>query len=331
MTASHRRTLVRASLIGTLVLGMSGLTAGSAFAAVTSSVTDGVLSVSTSAGDAVTITCDPGATRERRGTSSRLGFNGFVWVNGADPGTGPAACGSIGKIVVLGDALANTIDLRGVTLATFPALEAGTRVRSGDGPDTIYGSSIQDRINSGFGSDAIEAGGGDDLVTADLGNDLIDGQAGADTLHERGDVDFPLTATSLTGLGTDTLSSVEGAKLYGGIGQVVAPPDALRLRGVTDANTLDASGFTGPAYLSGAAGNDVLIGGPGDDLLRGSSGNDSLTGGSGNDRLFAGNGDDTLDAVDDAADTYVLGQRGNDTCAADIVDDDYVWGCETRI
>src|SRR5437667_210302 len=69
--------------------------------------------------------------------------------------------------------------------------------------------------------------------------------------------------------GTDSLTGFEQGQLTGGAG----------------ANTIDASGFSGPVSLDGGAGNDTLIGGAGNDTLRGGLGNDNITGGAGIDTL----------------------------------------------
>ena len=124
-------------------------------------------------------------------------------------------------------------------------------------------------------------------MTGGLGNDSINGGGGIDRLVESGDVNFTLTNTSLTGLGSDVLVSIERATLTGGF----------------SANLLDASGFSGDVVLvggkgndqiTGGSGNDVLIGGDGDDMLVGASGNDVLVGGYGSDRIVGSAGHDIL-------------------------------------
>jgi len=87
-----------------------------------------------------------------------------------------------------------------------------------------------------------------------------------------------LSDTTLTGNGTDTLTSIELATLTGG----------------ASGNTINASGFSGAVTLDGGAGNDTLTGGAGNDTLRGGTGNDTLIGGLGNDILIGGLGNDTL-------------------------------------
>ncbi|KYC36879.1 hypothetical protein WA1_45295 [Scytonema hofmannii PCC 7110] len=126
------------------------------------------------------------------------------------------------------------------------------------------------------GNDTLKGSIKNDNLSGGTGNDIIDGGKGFDTLSESGDVNFTLTNTQLTGLGSDVLNSIEQVRLTGGISN----------------NTIDASAFTlGSVSLFGDAGNDIL---------KGSLGNDTLSGGAGNDIIEGGNGTDT---VSDAADT----------------------------
>ncbi|NJL19919.1 MAG: calcium-binding protein [Leptolyngbyaceae cyanobacterium SM1_3_5] len=98
---------------------------------------------------------------------------------------------------------------------------------------------------SGLGGDDILIGGmGSNSFTGGLGNDTIRGNTGSDTVIATGNVNFRLTDESLSGIGLDTLTSVEQATLTGGV----------------SANTIDASTFSGAVTLIGGAGNDTLIG-----------------------------------------------------------------------
>ena len=86
----------------------------------------------------------------------------------------------------------------------------------------------------------------DDSLTGGLGSDSIDGGDDTDTVSETGDVNFTLTNTSLVGVGTDTLSSLEIAKLTGGAGS----------------NVFDVSGWTSTvagSTLSGQGGTDRIV------------------------------------------------------------------------
>ncbi|MBM3969022.1 MAG: YHYH protein [Planctomycetes bacterium] len=137
-------------------------------------------------------------------------------------------------------------------------------------------------IDGAAGNDTITGSGNGDLLTGGLGDDGITG-GGLDTLVESGNVNFVLTDTSLTGLGTDVLSNFGFARLIGG----------------TSANTLNAGGFSGSATLQGGAGDDVLIGGAGSDSLMGEDGNDTLTGGGGNNTLSGGGHSATTTSLGD--------------------------------
>jgi Ca2+-binding RTX toxin-like protein len=108
------------------------------------------------------------------------------------------------------------------------------------------------------------------LLDGGAGNDTLIGRAaGIDRVEAHGNVDFTLTDTTLTGLGADSLTDIDEARLIGD----------------GDANRIDASAFTrGTVRLYGESGDDVLTGGTGNDLLSGGVGNDTLDGGAGVDR-----------------------------------------------
>jgi Ca2+-binding RTX toxin-like protein len=287
MAASHRTAFARSLLIGGLVIGISGVSAGSASAIPASTSVNGVVTVNTTAG--VTVTC----------------VAGFVMIDAADVGSGPTSCGTTTRIHVVGDPAVNTIDLSGVLAADF-APNASTQVDGSDGADVITGSQLPDVINGEIGADVITGGDGNDTISGGIGaddisggngNDILDGGVGADpidggagndiisggigadpmngglgtdTLRESADVNFALTDSTMTGLDADTLTSIERAKLAGGV----------------TGNTIDASGFSGPTVLSGGAGDDVITGGTGNDVLKGSFGADTMNGNLGNDTLM---------------------------------------------
>ena len=186
MNGDHGRRL---SLLGFLGIALLLILAPPASAAVTSSVSNGFLSVTSNAGDAIAITC----------------VGGNVKVNGADPGSGAAACSAIQGISVNGGPLANTIDLSGVTQADFlnPFLFVG--IFGSAGADNITGSAFPDTIDGGPGSDTIDGGGGADFL-------FFFGSPGADTI----------TATDGSGLltaggETDTYAGIEHFNLIGGL------------------------------------------------------------------------------------------------------------------
>ena len=115
-------------------------------------------------------------------------------------------------------------------------------------------------------------------LTGGLGNDTIVGGPRFDTLVESGDVNFRLTNSQLTGLGSDTISGLDAAVLTGGAG----------------ANLIDAGSFSKVVTLSGLDGNDTLIGGAAADRIDGGNGNDRISGGAGANTLFGGDGTDRV-------------------------------------
>lgn len=180
-------------------------------------------------------------------------------------------------------------------------------LRGHGGRDSLLGGSGSDVLNGGASSDVLRGqGGSGDLLTGGVGNDMLDGGSGHDQVMERGDVDFTLTDTTLTGMDTDTLMRIEEVILIGGAGN----------------NRIDASAFIGSTMLNGGNGKDTLLGGSGDDVLRGGARADMLDGGDGDDILLGqggegdvltgGNGNDTLNGgagrdriVDDSGDTII--------------------------
>lgn len=226
------------------------------------------------------------------------------------------------------------------------------------GDDTIVGGAGDDSLRGGSGNDSLDGGAGNDQVFGEgssldtlrggLGNDVLDGGIGtSDLLSEIGDVSFTLTATRLTGLGTDTLLNLEGALLVGGISanrldasfatmpttltggfgndtilgstlldtlvengnvnfkltasqltglgtDTISGIDFAQLTGGIGANLIDAATFTKPVTLLGGDGNDTLIGGSAIDRIDGGAGNDRITGGAGANTLFGGDGTDRV-------------------------------------
>ena len=150
----------------------------------------------------------------------------------------------------------------------------------GAGANALNASSFGGRVTltGGGGNDTLTGSDNDDQLTGGDGNDQINGGGGDDTLIESGNVNFILGAATLTGLGSDTISGIEFAKLTGG----------------ASANTLDATNFTGDVALFGGGGNDLLKGGAGDDALFGEAGDDTLTGAGGANDLDGGDGTDQV-------------------------------------
>jgi len=182
-------------------------------------------------------------------------------------------------------------------------------VQGGAGNDTLIGSSKGDNLDGGDNNDSLFGGAGNDTVfgntgndtlTGSLGNDFISGGDNVDTVLEIGNVNFSISdafggpSLSAGTLGTDSIFSLEIARLIGGTGN----------------NFINANSFIGSVFLDGGAGNDTLIGAFGNDTMVGGTGNDSLEGNTGDDSLTGASGNDTLRG--EAGDDLLVGGFGVD-------------------
>lgn len=175
------------------------------------------------------------------------------------------AASKVTSVVVNAGGGDDTVDLGAVTVST--------QVFGGAGNDVLIG---------GSGKDSLKGETGNDVLRGNGGNDVLDGGADRDSIRESANANFVLTNVLLTGVGTDTLVSIETASLQGGAGN----------------NRLDAAQFSGSVTLDGAAGNDALVGGSANDSLIGGIGSDKLIGNGGSDVLEGGAGNDVLTGSD---------------------------------
>jgi Ca2+-binding RTX toxin-like protein len=299
-----------------------------------------------------------------------------VLTNATMTGRGTDTIISAERAALTGGGAAQTIDVStfftpGLTSVTLDGAGGNDTLLGSDGSDVLVGSGGSDRIEGnagndriigGSGADTLIGGDGDDFIkglggsgdrlSGGNGNDTLNGGRGVDRVIEAGDVDFTLTTTALTGLGTDVIQSIEVAELSGGesdntidvsafagfrgftqlrgnggndsiIGSVMS--DVINggdgddtLLGKEGDDTLN--GEDGNDALSGFSGNDVIDGGRGFDRGFGGEGNDSLLGGNAVDTLIGGNGDDTI-AGNDGTDTLVGGTGNNDAGVGDVFND----------
>jgi len=143
--------------------------------------------------------------------------------------------------------------------------------------NTLIGDTGADTLSGAGGNDTLYGGGWDDVLMGGEGDDLLDGGTEIDTANygdATGSVTINLGTNSATGMGNDTLASIENA------------------RGGAHADTITGDGSSN--VLMGDAGNDTLNGAAGNDTLRGDDGDDSLLGGDGFDVLVGGVGNDAL-------------------------------------
>jgi Ca2+-binding RTX toxin-like protein len=176
----------------------------------------------------------------------------------------------------------NTLSSTATGTDSFTNIER-VALTGGDSANTINASAFSGRVilNGKGGNDTLTGGKDNDNLSGGEGDDSIDGGEGIDTLRETADTDFSFNAnnqlqSNLTG--TDTFTNIERVALTGG----------------DSANTIDASGFSGTAFLYGKGGNDTLTGGSGNDVIKGGEGDDLINGDAGNDRLYGEGGNDTF-------------------------------------
>ncbi len=190
------------------------------------------------------------------------------------------ATGATGRVRLVGDNTAQTLDFRGVTLT-------GTNlvIDAANGNDTVFGGAGSDTLLSGFGQDLADGADGGD--TYRVSGNLAAGFQDWDTYRDSG-----TTGTDqLVVVGTATDAVDIGVKGWDatGIEQIDATgtTGVVRLLGSHDANVLDLRTTT----VLGS--NLVIDGNYGDDTLYGSAGADTLVGSYGHDRVDGGGGGDT--------------------------------------
>jgi Ca2+-binding RTX toxin-like protein len=276
---------------------------GAASADVTSAVNGaGVLTVSSNANDAITITS----------------VGGDVKVNGGNPAGGPAVpSANITAIDVTGGPDANNINLAGVTAADFPQLADGTDVTvdGGDGNDTINGSLLADRLEGGGGNDRIisddSQAGSRDVLLGEAGNDTMVWNPGDDDDDNDGGPGNDIVEVNGGGGGEQfevkpSVVNAGGAR-FERTGPT--PPGPFNIE-IVNSETLDLNANGGDDTLTTA--NGAL--GIGLDI-DGGDGNDTLDGGDAPDLLAGGNGDDRIIGDNNAPFTRDVsrGDAGNDT------------------
>jgi Ca2+-binding RTX toxin-like protein len=327
---SRRRTARLAGLSAVTAVALLSLP-GVASANVTATVAAGKLTVTSNAGDTITIACD----------------GGNVKVNTLDP-TPATACSAVTEIAVSGGPQANTITLTGVTAGLFTALTS-VQVAGGGGDDTIAGSDRADTLIGSSGNDRIVGfrnaantrdvmlgGDGNDTLVWNPGDgdDTMDGEAGVDTIEVNG------------GGGGEEFevkpSATAGRVQFDRLGPT--PPGAFNLD-IGTSERLDFNGNGGDDTLNkngGSAGLNPFVidadGGDGNDIIQTGDAADQLTGGAGNDRLVSfrspagtrdvlrgGDADDTLVWNPGDGDDTMDGEGGNDTVEVNggNVDEDF--------
>lgn len=188
-------------------------------------------------------------------------------------------------------------------------------LKANGGNDTLYGEGGNDTLDGGDQNDILRGGAGRDILLGGEGNDILDGGADLDLLLDGGtgfdSADFRFfnggmkvdlfngKATAVGLGGSETLRSIEAVYTGNGNDQI---------NGDSFVNVLSGGG--GKDTLSGGGDNDTLYGNAGNDTLEGGYGNDTLYGNEDGDILIGGDGADVMyghsGADDGVRDTFVF-------------------------
>ena len=317
--------LPRYRLLAAGVLAAGLFITGSAQAAVTSTFTNGTLSIS---GDNL----DNNVAVSRNAAGQILVNGGAVAVVGGTPTVANTAL-----IQTFGLGGNDTLSLSEVNGALPRAnLFGGTGndvLTSGSGNDQLFGESGNDTLLGKGGFDLLFGGSENDTLTGGDADDQAFGQAGNDRLIWNPGDDTDLNEG---GAETDTVE-VNGGN---GTESFTATANGTRVRfdrlnpapfsidiGTSENLVLNANGgddsFSATGNLAtlikltvdGGLGNDNLLGSNGNDIVLGGDGNDFVDGQQGNDVGFMGAGDDTFQWDPGDGNDVIEGQDGADRMA----------------
>ena len=201
------------------------------------------------------------------GTRDRIVEQGnvdFTLTNGSLTGLGNDVIGGIDLAILTGGSGANRLDASDFSgKVTLDGATGSDTLIGGENRDRLIGGSGDDRLDGGGDNDFLLGGSGNDFLFGNHGEDTILGEGGNDTLQGGRDrdtldggsafdrvfesvdvVSLVLTDKQLRGYGTDTLRKTEEARVEGG----------------PNTQSIDASGYSGPATLVGADGVETVIG-----------------------------------------------------------------------
>lgn len=305
-----------------LAAGMFAAATGTANAAVTSSFSNGTLSIN---GDAL----DNNITVSRNAAGQILVNGGAVSVVGGTP-----TVANTSRIQVFGLGGNDTLTLSEVNGA-LPAAnlfggEGNDVLTGGSGGDQLFGQAGNDTLLGKGGNDFLFGGADNDTVTGGDADDQVFGQSGDDRMIWNPGDDTDLNEG---GDGADTVE-VNGGN---GAEQFTTTANGTRVRfdrlnpapfsidiGTSENLVLNANGgddqtsATGnlaaliKMTTDGGAGNDNLLGSNGVDTIIGGDGNDVVDGQQGNDVAFLGAGDDDFQWDPGDGSDIVEGQAGSD-------------------
>ncbi len=200
-----------------------------------------------------------------------------------------------------------TIDLTyapGQTAANAWGTELMTHMESaitGDGDDSITGSSVANQLEGNGGSDTLRGENGEDTLLGGAGHDRLYGGNQNDTLRA-GDGNDQLYG----GAGDDFLEGAAGNDfVYGGSGNDSIWGDDYSWTNPTDYGNDNIYAGSGDDYVNASGGDDSINAGSGDDTVFGGFDNDTIRGGHGDNDLNGGQGIDEVDFSDVIGDWQV--------------------------
>ncbi|RKQ84791.1 hemolysin type calcium-binding protein [Solirubrobacter pauli] len=307
---------------GVLAASMLAVITASAQAAVTSSFTNGTLSIN---GDNL----DNNIAISRNAAGQILVNGGAVPVAG---GTPTVANTSLIQVFGLGgNDILTLSEVNGALPRANLFGGAGNDVlTSGSGADQLFGQAGNDTLLGKGGNDFLFGGTENDTLTGGDADDQVFGQSGDDRMIWNPGDDTDLNEG---GENTDTVE-VNGGN---GTEQFTTTANGTRVRfdrlnpapfsidiGTSENLVLNANGGDDTASATGnlaaliklttdgGTGNDNLLGSNGNDVILGGDGNDFVDGQQGNDVGFMGAGDDTFQWDPGDGSDVVEGQDGND-------------------
>ncbi len=192
---------------------------------------------------------------------------------------GGAGTDTLNAVAVYSDTTINLQNGSGIIDGLAITNSGIERVYSGDGNDTLTGSTQSLYLNSGRGNDTIVGGALGETIIGGAGADQMYGYGG-DDVYDVDDIGDRVA--ELANQGYDTVNSSVS---------FVLAPDVEELN-LTGTGNSDGLGNGGANIIRGNDGNNGLAGGNSGDLLIGGAGNDSLDGQNGSDIMRGGTGSD---------------------------------------
>jgi Ca2+-binding RTX toxin-like protein len=318
-----RRRAARRLLAGSvLAVGALAATSVPANAAVTSTFTNGTLTVF---GDSL----DNNIQISRDAAGKLLVNGGAVNVSGGVPTVANTALiqvfGQGGQDVIslnqANGALPKAHLFGGAGNDTLTGGAGGDQIFGQSGNDALLGLGGFDLLFGGEENDTMTGGDADDQVFGQSGNDRMIWNPGDDTDLNEGGADTDTVEVNGGGGAEQFTTTANGVRVR--FDRVNPAPFAIDI-GTSEKLVLNANGgddshsATGnlaaliAITVDGGAGNDTLLGSNGIDLLIAGDGDDFVDGQQGNDVAFLGAGDDTFQWDPGDGSDVVEGQAGAD-------------------